>query len=67
MVVVNRKGERLNTEKLIWDERNELLSSDRFVKITTAEEIIFGDGFEANQDFSRYRIFNVKGRLTVKK
>jgi hypothetical protein len=44
-----------------------LLSSDRFVKITTAEEIIFGDGFEANQDFTRYRIFNVKGRITVKK
>lgn len=67
VVVVNQKGEKLNTEKLIWDEKNELLSSDRFVKITTAEEIIFGDGFEANQDFSRYRIFNVKGRLTVKK
>lgn len=67
VVVVNRKGEQLNTEKLVWDEQKELLSSDRFVKITTAEEIIFGDGFEANQDFSRYRIFNVKGRITVKK
>ena len=67
VVVVNQKGEKLNTEKLVWDEQRELLSSDRFVKITTAEEIIFGDGFEANQDFSRYRIFNVKGRITVKK
>ena len=26
-----------------------------------------GKGFEANQDFSRYKIFNVKGRITVKK
>ena len=67
VVVVNTKGEQINTEKLVWDEQNELLSSDRFVKITTAEEIIFGDGFEANQDFTRYRIFNVKGRITVKK
>jgi LPS export ABC transporter protein LptC len=67
VVVVNQKGEQLNTEKLVWDERRELLSSDRFVKITTPEEIIFGEGFEANQDFSRYRIFNVKGRITVKK
>ena len=67
VVVVNQKGEQLNTEKLVWDERKELLSSDRFVKITTPEEIIFGEGFEANQDFSRYRIFNVKGRITVKK
>ena len=64
--VVNEKGEKLNTEKLIWDERKELLSSDQFVKITTPEEIIMGKGFEANQDFSRYKIFNVTGRITVK-
>lgn len=67
VVVVNEKGNTLNTEKLIWDENSQLLSSDQFVKITTAEEIIYGNGFEANQDFSRYRIFNVKGRITVKK
>lgn len=64
--VVNRQGERLNTEKLVWDERRELLSSDEQVKITTGEEIIYGEGFEANQDFSKYRIFNVKGRITLK-
>lgn len=67
VVVVNKKGEKLNTEKLIWDERKELLSSDQHVKITTAEEVIFGNGFEANQDFSRYKIQNVTGVLTVKK
>lgn len=67
VVVVNKKGEKLNTEKLIWDERKELLSSDEHVKITTAEEVIFGNGFETNQDFSHYKILNVTGILTVKK
>lgn len=67
VVVVNRKGERLNTEKLVWDERKERLTSDQHVRITTADEVIFGEGFEADQDFSNYRIFNVKGRLTIKK
>ncbi len=66
VVVVNEKGDQLNTEKLVWDERKELLSSDQFVKITSAKEIIMGKGFEANQDFSKYRIFNVTGRITVK-
>jgi LPS export ABC transporter protein LptC len=66
VVVVNEKGEQLNTEKLIWDEQKEQLYSDQFVKITTPEEIIMGKGFEANQDFSRYKIFNVTGRITVK-
>lgn len=67
VVVVNKKGEKLNTEKLIWDERKELLSSDQHVKITTSEEVIFGKGFEANQDFSKYKIQNVTGILTIKK
>lgn len=64
--VVNSKGEQLNTEKLIWDERRERISSDQFVKISTPKEVIFGEGFEADQDFNHYRIFKVKGRLTVK-
>lgn len=67
VVVINEKGDQLNTEKLVWNEREEKLTSDEHVKITTAEEIIYGKGFEANQDFSRYKIFNVKGRITVKK
>jgi len=67
VVVVNKKGEQLNTEKLIWNEREERLTSDEHVKITTQDEIIYGKGFEANQDFSRYKIFNVKGRITIKK
>ena len=33
VVVVNNKGEIINTELLIWDRKKELLSSDKFVKI----------------------------------
>lgn len=66
VVVINQKGERLNTEKLVWDERTEKIRSDQFVKISTAEEIIYGDGFEADQNFNSYKIFKVKGQITVK-
>ncbi len=66
VLVVNEKGDQLNTEHLIWDERTQKLTSDEFVKITTKDEIIYGNGFEANQDFSRYRIFNIKGIISVK-
>jgi LPS export ABC transporter protein LptC len=65
VVVVNEKGETLNTEHLIWNERTEKLTSDEFVKITTASEIIYGTGMEANQDFSKYKIFNIKGTISV--
>jgi LPS export ABC transporter protein LptC len=65
VTVINEKGEKLNTEHLIWDERKEKLYSNEFVKITTKDEIIFGNGFEANQDFSKYKIFNIKGTISL--
>jgi len=65
VVVVNKKGETLNTEHLIWDARKEKLTSDEFVKITTKDEVVYGDGLEANQDFSRYKIFNIKGTFPI--
>jgi LPS export ABC transporter protein LptC len=66
VVVVNVKSETLNTEHLIWDEKKDLIYSKEFVKITTQDEIIFGDGFEANQDFTEYKIFNIKGTISIK-
>jgi len=63
--VVNNKQEKLNTDKLIWDQNTGKIHTDEFVKITTPENIIFGEGFEANQDFSEYKIFKVKGTISV--
>nr|MBP6335704.1 LPS export ABC transporter periplasmic protein LptC [Bacteroidia bacterium] len=65
VVVVNERGEQLNTEHLVWDEKRQKLTSDQFVKITTKDEIIYGNGFEANQDFSKYKIFNIKGTISI--
>ena len=67
VVVVNAKGEKLNTEHLVWNEKTAKISSDKFVKITTADKIIYGNGFEANQDFTSYKIFNIKGTITINK
>ena len=67
VVVVNKKGEKLNTEHLIWDEKTGKIYSDAFVKITTPDEILFGDGLESNEDFSKYKILNPKGTITVNK
>lgn len=67
VVVVNEKGEKLMTEYLVWDEKTGKIYSNEFVKIITADEIIYGNGFESNQDFSRYKIFDIKGTITLKK
>jgi LPS export ABC transporter protein LptC len=66
VVVVNKKGETLNTEHLVWEEKTERIHTEEFVKITTADEVIFGHGLESNQDFSKYRIKKIKGTINLK-
>ncbi|MCB0756313.1 MAG: LPS export ABC transporter periplasmic protein LptC [Flavobacteriales bacterium] len=66
VVVVNKEGETLNTEHLIWEEKTERIHTEEFVKITTEDEVIFGHGFESNQDFTKYRIKKIKGTINLK-
>lgn len=66
VVVINEKGDKLETEHLIWDASTREIYTDKFVKISTKDEVIWGDGLKANQDFSEYEIANVKGQLSVK-
>lgn len=67
VVVRNKKNEQLNTEELIWNEKEQKFRSDKFVKITTPTQIIYGDGLESNQNFSEYKILNVKGIIGISK
>lgn len=66
VVVINKKGETLNTEHLIWDKENSKIKTEGFVKIQTEDEIIYGDGFESNDDFTEYEITNINGIVRVK-
>ncbi len=65
VVVINVKGEQLNTEKLFWDSRKEIIYSDEFVKITTPQQVIMGEGFKADQDFNEYEISKVTGTINI--
>ena len=64
--VVNVKGEKLNTEHLIWDEAKDSIYTKAFVKITSKDEVMWGDGLKSNQDFTKYKITNVKGMKYLK-
>jgi LPS export ABC transporter protein LptC len=64
--VVNTKNETLNTEELIWNNKTRRITSDKFVKIQTADEIIYGDGLDANEDMTNYRIKKIRGSIKLK-
>ncbi|MCO6500341.1 MAG: LPS export ABC transporter periplasmic protein LptC [Vicingus serpentipes] len=63
--IINNKGEKLNTEHLIWLQDSAKIYSDEFVKITTENEIIMGEGLEANQDFSQWKIHQITGIINL--
>ena len=67
VVVVNVDGDSLSSEFLLWDEGNNTISSDRHVRVKTADEIIFAEGFESDANFQEYSFTNVKGRINLKK
>lgn len=65
VVVESAGGERLETDELIWDERQRALYTQKLVKVTTASEQIYGYGFRSNQDFTEWQINKVTGRFLV--
>jgi LPS export ABC transporter protein LptC len=66
VVVENiENNERLNTEQLIWDQKNELIYTEKFVKITTEEEVLYGDGFESDDRFTSWIIKRPRGTFSV--
>ena len=60
------KNEILESEELIWNESTKKVYSKRFVKVTTEEDIIYGYGFEAEEDFSKWKITAPQGTMSVK-
>lgn len=65
VIVINEKGEELKTEKLFWNSRREIIYGDEFVTITTPDQIIMGEGFTADQDFSEYELDRPSGQLNI--
>ena len=61
VVLISNDKKKLETEELIWDEKQEKMYTDKKVKITTQKEIIYGAGFTSNADFSEYSITKIHG------
>ncbi len=65
VVVVNYKNEILETEALTWVERDKKIRTKEHVKITTEDEVILGEGMEANENFTNYKIWKTTGIFSV--
>jgi len=65
VIAVNEKNEILETEMLYWDQEKDLVYTDRFVKITSEDQVVMGTGLEANSRFTKPRIRNVSAIIYI--
>lgn len=65
VVLVSKRNEKLETEELIWDEKKEIIFTNKFVKVQTPEEVMMGYGLEASQDFKKWKIKKVTGNFQI--
>jgi LPS export ABC transporter protein LptC len=65
VVVRNVNGDILESETLNWSQEKQEIFTDDFIKITTANEVIFGQGLVSNQNFTKYTIKKIKGTISI--
>jgi len=67
VVVINyEKNETINTEHLIWDQKKQLIYSNVFVKISTKDEVIYGqEGFESDQNMDKWIIKKTSAEFKI--
>ena len=65
VVLFNHNAEKLETDELIWDQGTNMISTKRFVRITTKDEQITGYGFEADREFKHWKIIAPQGSVKV--
>ena len=65
VIATNAQGDTLKTEHLIYEEDNEKIYTEEFVKIIRADQIITGIGFTSDQNMQNWKIKNPKGTIYV--
>jgi len=61
-LIANRQ---LESEELVWDQRRKKIYSESKIKFTTPTQILFGAGFESDENFSDYEIFKGSGNFEI--
>ena len=54
------------SEELLWNRREHVITSTKFIRIVTPDKIIWGDGLESDEEMKNYKILKPKGEIYVK-
>ena len=62
--IQNQKGENFDTELLYWDQNKKRVYSDKAVRVEQVDRIIYAEGFESNEQMTKYTFFKVNGNCS---
>jgi len=65
VIATNAQGDTLKTEHLIWEEKEEIIYTEEFVRIIRPDQIITGIGFQSDQAMQNWRIKNPRGTIYI--
>lgn len=60
-----QKNETLNTEHIVWDQRKKKIYSEVFVKRTTPDGVIYGEGFDSDESLKNYVLRKPRGVFSI--
>ena len=63
VVAQNNKGQILNTERLFWDQKTKKIYSNDMVKLTSGDDVIFGEGMDSDEDFNDWVVRKPSGKI----
>jgi len=67
VLLTSSKKETMETDELIWNQKEEEVYTEKFVLVKTAKERAWGHGFVSNQNFTEWRIKGFEGKLPSEK
>jgi LPS export ABC transporter protein LptC len=65
VVVINLAGEKLRTERLIWDQNKHIIYTQNEVQVETKSKILFGDGITSDEKFNNWEIPKPRGNFDI--
>lgn len=61
--IQNQKGEKFDTELLYWDQNKKKVYSDQAVRVEQPDRIIYAEGFESNEQMTKYTFFKMNNTV----
>ncbi len=65
VIATNAQGDTLKTEHLIYEENKDLIHTEEFVTIISADKIITGTGLTSDISLQNWKIKNPKGTIYI--